>query len=104
MQTPDPVLKGTVLVNLPSARKITRFQVLLEGLCDVARKFSKKLLDSLRSLTSLFFHTAGAGHNAYETSTTLRKELVTEFHGEEFDVNSQLHLPSFRSRADSMCR
>ncbi|GAA5840236.1 hypothetical protein JCM5353_007836 [Sporobolomyces roseus] len=65
--TPDPVLKGTVIVNLPSVRKITRFQVLLEGLCDVA---------------------PGAGHNAYETSTALRKELVTEFHGEEFDAGA----------------
>ncbi|GAA5916185.1 uncharacterized protein JCM6883_000103 [Sporobolomyces salmoneus] len=61
--TPDPVLKGTVLLNLPSKRAITRFKVVLEGLCDIA---------------------PGTGHNAYESSTTLHKELVTEFNGEEF--------------------
>ncbi|GAA6023506.1 hypothetical protein JCM11491_006605 [Sporobolomyces phaffii] len=65
--TPDPVLKGTVLLNLPSKRAITRFKVVLEGLCDIS---------------------PGPGHNAYESSTTLRKELVTEFGGEMFEAGA----------------
>ncbi|GAA5944456.1 uncharacterized protein JCM15063_006370 [Sporobolomyces koalae] len=65
--TPDPVLKGTVLLNLPSKRAISRFKVVLEGLCDIS---------------------PGAGHQAYESSTTIRKELVTEFGGEEFDAGA----------------
>ncbi|GAA5983003.1 hypothetical protein JCM5350_003537 [Sporobolomyces pararoseus] len=63
--TPDPILRGTVILNLPSKRAISRFKVVLEGLCDIS---------------------PGQGHTAYESSTTLRKELVTEFNGESFDA------------------
>ena len=68
--------------------------MLLEGLCDIACKLEKNPLTrsqgSLVPLASLIWLAAGAGHNSQETSTTLRKELVTEFNGEEFDVSPAL--------------
>ncbi|GJN89857.1 hypothetical protein Rhopal_002846-T1 [Rhodotorula paludigena] len=62
----DPVLRGTVLISLPTKKSIRKIKVVFEGLCDAC----------------------GGDGWQYETTTVLRKELEQDLEGEAFDAGN----------------
>lgn len=60
----DPIIFGTALLSLPSARAVHKIKVLFEGLTDVS---------------------AGSGH-PYESTTSLHKELELDLKGEVIEA------------------
>ncbi|CEQ43230.1 SPOSA6832_05141, partial [Sporobolomyces salmonicolor] len=67
LQTQDPIIRGTVLISLPSKRAIKRIKVVLEGLCDAY---------------------GGVGSGRYETTTSLQKQLEQHLDGEIFEAGN----------------
>ncbi|GAA5918559.1 hypothetical protein JCM1841_003303 [Sporobolomyces salmonicolor] len=65
--TQDPIIRGTVLISLPSKRAIKRIKVVLEGLCDAY---------------------GGVGSGRYETTTSLQKQLEQHLDGEIFEAGN----------------
>lgn len=64
--TEDPSLRGTLVLTLPKRRAVKELKVVLIGLCDV---------------------TGGENH-PYESSETLRKELLVDLEGEVLEAGS----------------
>ncbi|GAA5992695.1 hypothetical protein JCM10908_006884 [Rhodotorula pacifica] len=71
--TQDPVLRGTVLLTLPSRKAVKQIKVVFEGLCDVW---------------------GGDGH-PYETTVVLRKDLDHDLHGEVLEAGKHAFNFSF---------
>ncbi|KAI5475766.1 Arrestin-like, N-terminal and Immunoglobulin E-set domain protein [Pseudohyphozyma bogoriensis] len=69
----DPILRGTVVLSLPSARAVKRINVLMEGLCDAY---------------------GGDGY-PYESTTTLSKNLKLDIGGEMLDAGTYAYNFSF---------
>ncbi|SCV70729.1 BQ2448_3491 [Microbotryum intermedium] len=69
----EPIVSGTVLLSLPSAKAVNRIKVVLEGLCDAF----------------------GGYVSPYEKSTTMHKEVFVDLNGEVLPAGNHAFNFSF---------